>query len=284
MTERRFPWEILLALVIGIALGVTYGWVISPVEVFDAAPEALRLDFKNQYRAVIAASYAANGDLSRAQARLSLLGDADSYQALSAQAQQALAAGESQVTVQQLAGLAAALQGSAPTVTVTQIVALNPSPTKRVTPVVASSKSLTPDAPIPTDTETPPPFYTATPRPTSTPIPPPAQPFELLNQESFCDANLLPGLLQVITQASSRRQLPGIELILSWVGGEEHFFTGLKPELGNGYADFQMAPGVTYTLRAADGGTPVPGLTPPACQADNGETYYGQVLVTLQRP
>jgi len=81
-----------------------------------------------------------------------------------------------------------------------------------------------------------------------------------------------------------QRQIPGIELILSWAGGEEHFFTGFKPELGNGYADAIMSPGVTYNLRAADGGAPVAELTPPTCQKTNGETYFGGLKITLQRP
>lgn len=283
MKERRLPWEVLAALVVGIALGLVYAWILSPVQIIDSAPEALRADFKDQYRAVIAASYAANGDLKRAQARLALLGDADPYQALSAQAQQMLGAGESPEVVQQVAGLASALQGLAPT---------SPPPTttkataQNVTAIATRTATQAADTPEPimTETETPLPFYTATPRPTQTPIPPPARPFEIAKQESICDETLLPGLLQVTTQFASRRQIPGVELILLWPGGEEHFFTGFKPELGNGYADFQMAPGVTYLLRAADGGTPVTGLTPPTCQAENGESYYGQVVVVLQRP
>jgi len=285
MTEHRFPWEALLALIIGIGLGLVYAWIVSPVEVYDSAPQALRSDFKDQYRAVIAASYAANGNLSRAQARLALLGDSNPYAALSAQAQQALAAGESQRTIDQLAALASALQGPAPTVTATQFVLQNPSPTAQATAIV-STFIVSPTVSIlaPPETETPVPFYTATPRPTPTDIPPPAKPFEIASQDPFCDQSLLPGLLQVIAQYTSKRQIPGIELVISWAGGEEHFFTGLKPELGNGYADFQMTPGVSYFMRAVEGGTPVIGLTPPVCKSDSGEDYFGQVLVVLQRP
>ncbi len=118
MNERP-PWDILAALIVGIALGLVYGWVISPARVVDAAPEALRADFKDSYRAAIAAAYDSNGDLARAQARLALLGDADSYQALSAQAQQMLAAGEPFQSVQQVAQLAAALREPQVTVTAT---------------------------------------------------------------------------------------------------------------------------------------------------------------------
>jgi hypothetical protein len=282
MRQSHFPWEAVLALVIGLALGLLYAWVLSPVQVVDSNPSALRADFKDQYRAVIAASYAANSDLPRASARLALLGDPDAYTALSSQAQHMLANGEPFQTIQQIAQLASALQGSQPTA----ILTLTP-PAPRQTPGPASATSLPStaiDTSTPEDTETPLPFYTTTPRPTRTPIPPPGAPFYLAAQDTLCDESLPEGLLQVITLTVARRQLPGIELILSWAGGEEHFFTGFKPELGNGYADYQMAPGVTYTLRAAEGGTPLAGLTPPSCQGANGETYFGGLRITLQRP
>ena len=281
MTQRRFPWEAILALVIGTALGVLYAWVLSPVQVVDSTPASLRADFKDEYRAVIAAAYAANSDLPRARARLALLGDADSYAALSAQAQRMLANGESLQSIQQVAQLASALQGSQPTVTITTT-----SPARQ-TPKFPTSTSLsyTPAATsTPGDTETPIPFYTATARPTKTPVPPPSAPFELVAQDTICDESLTEGLLQVITMTVDRRQLPGIELILSWAGGEEHFFTGFKPELGNGYADVQMTPDVTYTLRAADGGAPIAGLTPPSCLKPDGESFLGSLRITLQRP
>jgi len=281
MRQARFPWEAFLALLIGLALGLLYAWVLSPVQVVDSNPSALRADFKDQYRSVIAAAYAANNDLPRARARLALLGDPDAYTALSAQAQRMLANGESFQTVQQVAQLASALQGSQPTATLT----VTTSPRQTSGPASATSLPSTAiDTSTPENTETPMPFFTTTPRATRTPIPPPGAPFELAAQDTLCDESLPEGLLQVITLTVARRQLSGIELILSWAGGEEHFFTGFKPELGNGYADYQMAPGVTYTLRAAEGGTPLAGLTPPACQRENGESFFGGLRVTLQRP
>jgi hypothetical protein len=129
------------------------------------------------------------------------------------------------------------------------------------------------------------PEYTTTPRPTRTPVLPPSAPFKLLEQETICDESLAEGLLQVFAITSNnRRQIPGVELILTWAGGEEHFFTGIKPELGNGYADAIMSPGVLFNLQAVDGGALVTGLTPPSCQKTNGETYFGGLKITLQRP
>lgn len=281
MSERRLLWEAIPALIIGIALGLLYSWVISPVAVVDAIPSALRADFKDQYRAVIAAAYSADGNLPRAQSRLSLLGDADILSALSAHAQRALSEGDA-LESHQLAQLAAALQGNAPK----QIITPTPGLVQAVTP---STGILTPGFPtetsLPVETEIPLPFYTATPRATRTPTPLPGAPFKLLEQESLCDETLAEGLLQVITITSNnRRQIPGVELILAWAGGEEHFFTGFKPELGNGYADIRMKPGVIYTLRAADGGAYISDLTPPVCQRENGEAYYGGIKITLNRP
>ena len=280
MNKHRFPWEIIPALLLGLALGVLYAWVVSPLKVVDSAPEALRADFKDQYRAVIAAAYAANNDLTRAQTRLALLGDTDSYAALSAQAQRTLSGGDSLQSFQ-LAQLASALQGLAPA---TQASTPTHSAAQTFTPFATANSSLPSNTPAPSVTETPFPFYTATLRPTRTPIPPPTAPFELLEQETICDESLPEGLLQVITITANRRHIPGIELILSWAGGEEHFFTGFKPELGNGYADAIMLPNVLYNLRAADGGVLVTELTPPNCQRVSGESYFGGIKVTLYRP
>lgn len=279
---RRIPWEVIFALFLGFALGLAYAWIVSPIQVVDAVPSALRADFKDQYRAVIAASYAANGDLPRAQARLALLGDADSYQALSGQAQRALAAGDA-LQSYQLAQLASALHGRAPAITA-------PPPTSAIAPAAsplaqASAPPSLPETSTPFDTSALFPEYTPTPRPTRTPTPPPAAPFELLEQETVCDETLAEGLLQVFTITSNnRRQIPGVELILAWTGGEEHFFTGFKPEIGNGYADAILSAGVLYSLRVASGGTVLTGLAAPICTKTNAETYLGSLKVTFYRP
>ena len=279
---RKFPWLAIPALLIGIALGLAYAWVFAPVEIVDSSPSGLRADFKDGYRAVIAASYAADGDLPRAQSRLALMGDADSYQALSGQAQRALASGDALQSFQQ-AQLASALQGLAPAAPVASpteavaLVATSPAETSNPTAALPSTST-------PFDTSTLFPVYTPTPRPSRTPLPPPGAPFKLATQEPICDENLPEGLLQVFAMlTNNRRQIPGVELILSWAGGEERFFTGFKPEIGNGYADAIRAPNTLYTLRAADGGASLSDLTPPACQRANGESFWGSIKVILQR-
>jgi hypothetical protein len=52
---------------------------------------------------------------------------------------------------------------------------------------------------------------------------------------------------------------------VAWEGGSDAFFTGLAPELGLGYADFEMQPGLSYILRVGSAGDLVGDLSIPAC-------------------
>ncbi|HEX6035441.1 MAG TPA: hypothetical protein VFY83_13435, partial [Anaerolineales bacterium] len=110
---RRAPWGIFFALLLGAGAGLGYAWVISPHPMTAAQPSALRTDFKDQYRSLIAAAYAATGNLPRAEARLAVLGDADPVDALHAQAQRMLANTETIERADHLVDLAAALDAEA---------------------------------------------------------------------------------------------------------------------------------------------------------------------------
>jgi hypothetical protein len=88
----------------------------------------------------------------------------------------------------------------------------------------------------------------------------------------------------VIVFDSRRRQLAGAKIVITWDGGEEEFFTGLKPELGNGYADFIMDPNTTYTLQLGAGSDIASGLTTSTCQTSDGESFFGGIKLTFQQP
>jgi hypothetical protein len=281
---KRFPWELIVGLIVGAALGLSYAWIISPTRYIDTVPASLRADFKDQVRIAISAAYAATSDIQRARARLALLGDDDSLQALSAQAQQMLANGGDFETVNQIAQLASDLQGKniAPPIHTQTIftplanTTLMPSPNVTDNPPQTESVSATeqPQAPL----------SAATPRPTQTPTVIAGAPFTVLSQETVCKTNLTEALLQVYVIDSRRRPLPGVELIVTWDGGEDHFFTGFKPELGNGYADFQMQAGISYTLRVGSGSTPATDLSVPSCPSANGNAFNGGLSITFQQP
>lgn len=292
---RLAPY-LIVALLIGLGLGLGYSWFISPVTYVDANPSILHADFKDQYRVVIAASYASTHDLPRARARLELLGDIDPTGELSAQAQRMLAAGQSFDIVQPLAQLATDLkQGSVSLpATSTPFVAVVNTPTleTQTTPTDfapveitgTDQPGITPTASFKQTPLAPQQASTPTARPTFTAIPQPGAPFALIKQETVCDANLSSGLLQILLIDSRRRQVPGVKVIVNWAEGEDRFFTGLKPELGNGYADFIMQPGTIYNVRVEESGAFVSELFVPTCKNENGEDYLGGLLLTFQQP
>lgn len=236
-----------LGTLLGLAGGLYYAWLINPVEYVETAPHSLRQDFREDYLALIGAAYAGTGDLARARARLALFPELDPQTDLPDIAQQRFAAGLSDAN--ELAELASDLARAQPG----QATATRSGPTA-----------------TPTSTATPRPA-SPTPRPSTTP----GMPFTLAERQQICDPALPEPLIQVEVFDAAGEPVPGIELMIVWDAGQDHFFTGLKPELGLGYGDFSMSPEISYTLRLQDGGPPVTGLSTHACQSEDGEEYLG---------
>ena len=104
--DRRGSWYLLTGAILGIAMGLVYSWMVSPVQYVDAPPYALRADFKDEYRALVAAAYLYNNDLLRAEDRLAQLKDDNPAQSLALQAQRAFEEGHPQAEVRALGILA----------------------------------------------------------------------------------------------------------------------------------------------------------------------------------
>jgi len=230
---------------IGVAGGLYYAWLVSPVEYLDTAPDSLRADFRAHYVGLIASAYASDQDLVRARTRLALFPDLDASTELAALAQQRLAAGLADTEASALAQLASALSRG-------------PSRTPVPTPSVS---------PTPSNTPRP----TATRRPTATP----GAGFLLTSREQICDPLLSQPLIQVVVVDAAQEPVPGREVIVVWDTGQDHFFTGLKPELGLGYGDFAMTEDISYTLRLADSQQPVTDLAVYECEVEAGDPYPG---------
>lgn len=291
MNEKRGSLYLASGFILGIAFGLIYSWVISPVKYVDAAPNSLREDFKHQYLTLISVAYMASGDLERAKARLNELGEADIAQIIAMEAQRALAEGRPSSEAQALGSLAAALgQGPEPVV----------SPMNTMTsPPTEYTATPSPSPVINEQTESPSPLPASTLRPilieqttqptntllpTRTTSPTAGAPFELLDMSLVCDPEIDEALIQVETQDAAGQPVPGVEFIVNWESGEDHFFTGLKPEIGLGYADFSMTPGITYVLRLAEGGDPIPDLMAAECELSGGERYWGSWRLIFTQP
>jgi hypothetical protein len=288
-------------------MGLLWSWVLAPVEYVDMAPGTLREDFKDQYRLTIALAYMANPDLARAQARLQLLQDPDPAAALSALAQRALADGQPDQSVRALADLASVANNppaSLPSaVPLTQFPTPTPSPTLFVTSVPTATLTTTPTL-TPTLTATPilsitaganlsvtatarpsrTPTPTSTPFPTATATPTPGNPYVLDRRSLICDAAISGPLLIVRTADDQGRGVPGVEVVVTWSDGEDHFFTGLKPEFGLGYADFRMTLDVLYSLRLVGGSQVITDLLAAECETEEGQRIMGSWELIFVQP
>ena len=66
--------KFLIAVILGTAGGLFYGWVVNPVEYVDISPSSLRVDYKSDFVLMIAEAYQVDHDLGQAVRRLALLG------------------------------------------------------------------------------------------------------------------------------------------------------------------------------------------------------------------
>jgi len=64
-----------IIIIVGIGLGLLYGWLIDPVEFVDTTPTTLRTDYKADYVLMIAEIYSVDRDAEMAVVRLTYLED-----------------------------------------------------------------------------------------------------------------------------------------------------------------------------------------------------------------
>ena len=79
-------------------------------------------------------------------------------------------------------------------------------------------------------------------------------------------------------------EVAGVEVWLMWPGGADRAVTGLKPQEGVGYADFDVEWGVNYSLGTSELGRPlVTALRLEPCPASEGAgPMIGSWRIVLQ--
>jgi len=280
MDQNRGNWYLFTGLILGLILGLVYSWVISPVSQVDTHPNLLRTDYKDIYRSLISRAYQANNNLPRAEARLDLIGDDEPALALAAQAQRFLAEGGDHEMAVILANLSAALQSSE---------AAENTP---VPPTGTAAASDSDENPTAADEDTEENGgnnldSTSTMEPVSSQTPPPTEspPFILQDSSPICDPTLSESLIQIIATNSAGDGIPGVAIQIS-LGSDpkEVFYTGLKPELGLGYADFSAEPGLSYQVEIPDSGLIVSDIKVPTCQNESEESYWGSWEIYITHP
>jgi hypothetical protein len=221
------PALLVLATVVGLGGGLYYTWVLDPVEIDDTVPAALRTEDKILYLAIIGDLYVYEGDLALAKIRIGELNIEADGQVLAGLIDQYLASGGRPEEARNLARLAEAL-GARGGILLVFASAPTPSP------------EWTPTSPIL-------PENSPTPAPTATPAPT----FQLIEQTTVCAEPGRPGRIEVRVQDAEGGDLGGMEILVSWNTGQDRFYTGLRPEWGMGYADFEMVPQVEYEVSMA---------------------------------
>lgn len=245
--QRKPPLYLLTGLVVGLVLGLILAWIVWPARVAVVGPESLSEENKAQYRLMVSLSYAASGDLGRAQARLDLLDDIDSVRSLTTQAQIMLTNNGTQREARALAALAADLGAS---------VASQQAAADAVnTPNVENNVST--------------PFETGG---TST--------YVLDSQELVCLSPEDHPSVQIYL--SNAENLPQAGVALKLVSEKDDieigFATGQQPAQGPGYAETVISPSISYTLYIDDVKT-MAGIQASACQTEEGESAWGSWLL-----
>jgi hypothetical protein len=234
----------LAGLLIGLALGLTYTWVIDPPALTETTPAALNPHDKEIYTVLIAAAYVADEDLDRARRRLAQLEDPDTEKIIVNLAERFINEGRDARDIRALARLSDALGGTS--AAMRPFIATS-TPTSTLTP----TPTPLPPTPTPTQvvraTSTP----TVTPTPRRTPTAEPVEVFGVVQSTALCDPTT-DGLLRVYVRDDTGEGVPGVQILVNWPGGEDRFFTGFKPEADAGYADFEMEPAEVYQVELVD--------------------------------
>jgi hypothetical protein len=106
--------------------------------------------------------------------------------------------------------------------------------------------------------------------------------YRIVEQRRLCDPP--GGKLRVTVLDYAGRPRPNIELLVRWDGQNERFFTGLKPDISIGYADFDMEKGQLYELVIVGAESDVAqGLMADECESE-GRLASWNVVFRFNRP
>lgn len=242
------------SLAIGIGLGLLVTWVIWPIEFKNAAPADLRSSLKDDYVRMISAAYELDGDLATAQQRIKSLGLANETKRFDDLiAAEKLKPGE-RLMQDALIHLGQALGLGLP----------------------YTAERPAPGAPTPM-----PVFVIATPMPN-------ALIFRLVEHAQLtCVEEPEAAHLRIIVRDTAGKDLPNIGIEIRGEDISETIYTGLKPERGVGYADYEAAPGkysvMILNAEAESVSDLLIGPTPANCRNDRGATPRGWKLIFQQR-
>lgn len=264
-----------LGLMVGLLGSLYYAWIINPVVYSDAIPSRLSEANKRAYVELVGQTYLATGDWESAQLRLNGLEEENVADTVALYLEEAIRNRESDRSIRALAALGQQLGVQNQTVALFAPTPATAVPTPTTTLNSAVPTATASSTPTPTVTTGPTRQPTATSAATNTPQPN----FRLLDQQQIC-GQVMPQIAVIVLDALLDPQ-PGVEVLIQWEGGSDHFFTGFKPEIGLGYGDFTMSPDLSYSVMLADGSPEISGLRIEQCE-DGSEAGWELTFQNLR--
>lgn len=262
-SRREIVLLVIIGAVIGLAIGLYLAWELWPVEYVESDPSEVSREYVPDYIILIAEQHAFDGDTDRARTRLQELGISDIEETVVQLTNYYIAEGGKLSSVRALAGLSYAMGvGTSGMAIFLQTVTATPTSPATLTPVPAATiapTSTCTDIPTATATATavvtselivlPTPSATAT----ATPTRPPS--FLLTERRRICSQEAGAGKVEVNVQEVDGTGIAGVRVEISWEDDKEAFFTGLKPDRGPGYADYDLLePDREYEITLPGGG------------------------------
>ena len=102
--------KIIAAIIIGIAIGLTYGWVINPIVYTDVTPDALSADYRADYVLMVAEAHQSEQNPETAARRIAMVGSESPAQIVSSTLDYAIKNNFNQNEILLLQGLLTAMQ------------------------------------------------------------------------------------------------------------------------------------------------------------------------------
>ncbi len=291
-------WGVAVAgLLLGLTAGLIVTWFVVPLEYYDTYPPMLDASYRYEWIRMTAWVYGLEEDWGRTEARLLNLESSEIRAVAVDVLEQATVTGQPVEVLERLAELAAAYGAATPGVAIygqggaAPVASPAGTPTSATPVAGAVSAQATPTrAPvISTPTFTPSPAATpVTPSLTPTPTVTETSAIHIISQTLTCamEPSIAVSLeLSRTVEVRGKEQqeivgLPMREMWLLWDDGADRAITGFRPDLGLGYADFDVIPGRSYNLYVdTPYGRPVLAVQVEPCPSDEGTGWVSRYLV-----
>ncbi|MEO0561505.1 MAG: hypothetical protein AAF125_05305 [Chloroflexota bacterium] len=273
---------LLIGLIIGGGLGLYYTWNINPIVEVSTRPAQLATEPRGRYMAAVALSFSFDSDLTSTLNRLLTITDSGApFEEMASTACEMVQRGHanSNTGFREIRSMVTLYQLQGQTGCADEVVLVGSAPTQEVVVVLPTPTEAPPATKTPTVAPTR--FPTATVQvavPTSVPV----QGYVLINVATFCDTEIS-GVIEVYVQNFNGTGIPGEPVRVRWQDGEDIFYTGLKPERGAAYADFQMERDVAYNVDMPDRSDPSGRqLVATPCTTENGESAVTSYRVVFR--